>query len=127
VRIDLSVTITGTWVTPEVIADTASELADALARKLREVGHPVEPGEIGVRLDTPLPPDPEHDRSGSYSSWWATAPQAEVDAIMADLVGPLPAFGGGYMSRSRWEARHPGESLPPLDEAQRLRGSVNCL
>jgi len=58
VKIALSVELSGDWVTPALIAELATELADTAARKMAEaVGHPVEPGPItlGIRTEGKLP------------------------------------------------------------------------
>ena len=44
VTIEVKVTISGEWVTPELIADTACSLADALGSRLRNP-------DVGVTLD----------------------------------------------------------------------------
>jgi len=58
VKIALSVELSGDWVTPALIADLATELAEVAARKMAEaVGHRVEPGPItlGIRTEDAAP------------------------------------------------------------------------
>jgi len=60
VKIALSVELSGEWVTPALIAELATELADTAARKMAEaVGHPVEPGPITLGIQAEgVPSDP---------------------------------------------------------------------
>jgi len=52
VAIEVKVTISGDWVTPDVIADTAHALAMTLARELNGV----DPGSVPVTLDVKMDP-----------------------------------------------------------------------